>query len=88
MAAGAAGVWPVFVALRRLIIPMALARPDAPMEDDPEADEQAADQGLEPIDDEGRAGGPFGEEPARGGNGVDAESGEDGANVHGWKLRN
>ena len=56
---------------------MSLAGTDAPMEHDPDGDEQRANERFQPIEHQHGARGPFAQEPARGRNGVEPESGKE-----------
>lgn len=48
----------------RLVVPMSFARQEAPMERDPDADEQGANKRFEPVENEHGAPGPFAHKPS------------------------
>jgi hypothetical protein len=69
--------------LRGLIVPMSLARNEAPMKEDPSADEHGADERFQPIEHQHRARGPVADKPAGGRNGVEPEGGDERAHWNG-----
>src|SRR5256885_16336102 len=63
-----------FLVFRRLIAPMAFARPDATMDDDPARNEQCANERFQPIEHQHSARGPVADEPTQRRNGVEPKS--------------
>src|SRR5205823_4016428 len=68
------GLW--CLALRRMIIPMSFARPDATMNNNPSGEEQCANKRFQPIEHQHGAGGPFANEPTQRRHGVQPKGGK------------
>lgn len=62
---------------------MSFARHEAAVEDDPAAEEQGANERLQPIEDQHGAGGPFAHKPTERRNGVEPKGGDERTDGHG-----